>query len=54
MAAAHDDAADAARALAVADDVDRELAQQRVERLAEEQLGLGLGLDGDAATRRRT
>ena len=48
-AAAHDDAADAPGALAVAHDVQRELAQQRVERLAEAQLVLGLGLDGDAA-----
>ena len=45
VAAAHDDAADAAGALAVADDVERELAQQRVERLAEAQLVLALGRD---------
>ncbi len=45
VAAAHDDAADPAGALAVAHDVQRELAQQRVERLAEAQLVLGLGLD---------
>ena len=45
VAAAHDDAPDALGALAVADDVQRELAQQRVERLAEAQLVLGLRRD---------
>ena len=52
VAAAHDDAPDAPRALAVADDEQRELAQQRVERLAEAQLVLALGLDAHAARAR--
>jgi len=45
--AAHDDAADALGALAVAHHGQRELAQERVERLAEAQLVLGLRLHGD-------
>ncbi len=52
VAAAHDDAADALGALAVADDRERQLAQQRVERLAEAQLVLGLGLDAPRRSRR--
>ena len=49
LAAVHDHAADALRALAVAHDLQREPAQQHVERLAEAQLVLGLGLDAHAA-----
>ena len=45
LAAAHDDAADPPGALAVADDQQREHPQQRVERLAEAQLVLGLRRD---------
>ena len=44
-AAAHDHARDPPRALAVGDHHDRQLAQQRVERLAEAQLVLALGRD---------
>src|SRR3954453_13610658 len=47
--AADDDAADALGAFAVADDHQREAAQDGVERLAEAHLVLGLGLDADAA-----
>ena len=46
VAAADHDPADAPGALAVADDHQRQLAHERVERLAEAQLVLGLGLDG--------
>src|SRR5664280_1349106 len=49
IAAAHVHARDAPRALAVGDHHDRQLAQQRVERFAETQLVLALGLHADAA-----
>ena len=49
VAAAHDHAADPRRALAVAHDLERELAQEGVEGLAEAQLVLGLLLDRHAA-----
>ncbi len=49
VAAAHDHAREPPRALAVGDHHDRELAQQRVERLAEAQLVLALGRDAHAA-----
>ena len=52
VAAAHDDAADPPGALAVAHDEDRELAQQRVERLAERELVVGLRRDVHAARAR--
>ncbi len=45
MPAAHDHAPDPLGALAVGDHHDRELAQERVERLAEQQLVLALGRD---------
>ena len=48
VSSAHDHACDAGGALAVFDHQDRELAQQRVERLAEAQLVLALGLDAHA------
>ncbi len=51
--AVDDDAADPARALAVAHHQEREPAQQHVERLAEAQLVLGLGRDPHAARARR-
>ena len=47
-AAPHDDSPDALAALAVTDDLERELAQHGVHRLAEPQLGFGLGLDAQA------
>ena len=46
MTAAHDDPADAPRTLAVGRDEQRKLAHDRVQRLAEAQLVLGLGRDG--------
>ena len=49
VAAAHDHPADPGGALAVAHDLERELAQERVERLAEVQLVARLGRDRHAA-----
>ena len=52
VAAAHDDPPDAPGALAVGDDQQRQLPQQRVQRLAEAQLVLALGRDDDPARAR--
>src|SRR4051794_40580509 len=49
VAAGHDDAADPLGALAVADDLERELAQEGVEGLAEGELVRRLGVDPHAA-----
>ena len=54
LPAAHDHAGDPRRALAVGDHHHRELAQQRVERLAEAQLVLALGRDRARRRRRST